>query len=58
MQTPDALKPIKTEADYEAAMELVGNLWDAKFGTPESDQLEALGILINQYETENLPISG
>lgn len=57
MQTTYALKPIKTEADYEAAMELVENLWDAKPGTPEADQLEVLGILIDQYETQQYPIA-
>ncbi|RCK41413.1 type II toxin-antitoxin system HigA family antitoxin [Thalassospira profundimaris] len=57
MQTTYALKPIKTEADYEAAMELVENLWDAKPGTPEADQLEVLGILIDQYEAQQYPIA-
>lgn len=57
MQTTYALKPIKTEADYEAAMELVENLWDAKPGTAEADQLEVLGILIDQYETQQYPIA-
>ncbi|MCC4242481.1 hypothetical protein [Thalassospira povalilytica] len=57
MQTLYTLKPIKTEADYEAAMELVENLWGSKPGTPEAYQLEALGILIEQYEAQQLPIS-
>ncbi|URK19024.1 transcriptional regulator [Thalassospira sp. GO-4] len=57
MQTTYALKPIKTEADYEAAMELVENLWDAKPGTAEADQLEVLGILIDQYEAQQYPIA-
>ncbi|MDG4721542.1 MULTISPECIES: helix-turn-helix domain-containing protein [Thalassospira] len=57
MQTTYALKPIKAEADHEAAMELVENLWDAKPGTPEADQLEVLGILIDQYEAQQYPIA-
>lgn len=57
MQTTYALKPIKTEADHEAAMELVENLWDAKPGTPEADQLEVLGILIDQYEAQQYHIA-
>ena len=57
MQTTYAIKPIKTEADYEAAMELVENLWDAKPGTAEADQLEVLGILIDQYEAQQYPIA-
>ncbi|WP_212733812.1 hypothetical protein [Thalassospira povalilytica] len=58
MQTPNALKPIKTEADYKAAMELVKNLWHAEPGTPKSSQLEVLGILIDQYEAQQFPIVG
>lgn len=57
MQTTYAIKPIKTEADYEAAMEQLEKLWDAKPGTPEADQLEVLGILIDQYETQQFPIA-
>lgn len=57
MQTPYAIKPIKTEADYEAAMEQLEKLWDAKPGTPEADQLEVLGILIDQYEAQQFPIA-
>ncbi|WP_412776037.1 helix-turn-helix domain-containing protein [Thalassospira lucentensis] len=51
------LKPIKTDADYEAAMELLDSLWDAQPGSPDADQLEVLGILIDQYETQQVPIS-
>tara|TARA_A100001391_G_C5063852_1_gene276695 strand:- start:1269 stop:1700 length:432 start_codon:yes stop_codon:yes gene_type:complete len=51
------LKPIKTDADYEAAMELLDSLWDAQPGSPGADQLEVLGILIDQYETQQFPIS-
>ncbi|MBO6808717.1 transcriptional regulator [Thalassospira sp.] len=57
MQTTYAIKPIKTEADYEAAMEQLEKLWDAKPGTPEADQLEVLGILIDQYEAQQFPIA-
>lgn len=57
MQTPDAHKPIKNAADYEAAMELIENLWDAKPGTPEADQLEALAIHVEQYESQQFPIA-
>ena len=58
MQTSDALKPIKTETDYEAAMELVKNLWNVEPGTPEASQLEVLGIMIDQYEAQQYPSVG
>lgn len=57
MQMTYAIKPIKTDADYDAAMEQLEQLWDAKPGTPEADQLEVLGILIDQYEAQQFPIA-
>ncbi|MEQ9348109.1 MAG: transcriptional regulator [Thalassospira sp.] len=38
-------------------MELIERLWDARPGTAEADQLEILGILIDQYEAQQFPIS-
>lgn len=49
-------KAIKTEKDYNDAIERLEVLFDAKKGTPEGDELEVLGILIDQYEKENFPI--
>lgn len=57
MQPTYALKPIKTETDHEAAIEHLESLWGAKPGTPEADQLEILGILIDQYEAQKVPIA-
>jgi HTH-type transcriptional regulator / antitoxin HigA len=47
---------IKTETDYNQAMEKLELLFDAKAGTPEGDELELLGILIDRYENEHFPI--
>jgi HTH-type transcriptional regulator/antitoxin HigA len=44
------VKPIKTEADYEAMLREVERLFDAKPGTAESDRLEVLTTLIEAYE--------
>mgnify|MGYP000200080850 CR=1 FL=1 len=54
MQTAYA---IKTKADYDAAMEQLENLWCANPGTPAADQLEVLGILIDQYEAQQFPLA-
>jgi HTH-type transcriptional regulator/antitoxin HigA len=51
------IKPIKTEKDYNQALERLEKIVDAKSGSPEGDELEVLGILINQYENEHFPIS-
>jgi len=48
---------IKNEVDDKAAIEQLDNLWDSKAGSPEADQLEVLGILIDQYEAQQFPIS-
>lgn len=44
------LKPIKSEADYEAALQEIERLWDAEAGTPESDMLDILVTLVEVYE--------
>lgn len=49
---PD-LKPIRTEADYEHAMEQLENLWGSKLGTPEGDRLDILATLIDAYEAKH-----
>jgi HTH-type transcriptional regulator / antitoxin HigA len=50
------IKPIKTEKDYNQALERLEVIFDAKAGSTEGDELEVLGILIDQYENENFPI--
>lgn len=50
------IKPIKTEDDYNQALERLEVIFDAKLNSPEGDELEVLGILINQFENENFPI--
>jgi HTH-type transcriptional regulator/antitoxin HigA len=50
------LKPLRTEADYEAALTEVEELWGAKTGTPRGDRLDVLATLIDVYETERYPM--
>lgn len=50
------IKPIKTKKDYQAAMNRLEAIFDAQPGTPEGDELEVLGILIDKYEQEHYPI--
>ena len=51
------IKPIKTENDYNQALQRLEIIFDAKVGSPEGDELEVLGILIDKYENEKFPIS-
>jgi HTH-type transcriptional regulator / antitoxin HigA len=50
------IKPIRTQADYEAALKDVENLFDAKPATPENDKLDVLVTLIEAYEAKHFPI--
>ena len=50
------MKPIKTEKDYTQALERLEIIFDAKGNSSEGDELEILGILINQYEQQYFPI--
>ena len=50
------LKPIKTEADYREALGRLEDIFDAKKGTTESDELEILGLMIDDYENNHYPI--
>jgi HTH-type transcriptional regulator/antitoxin HigA len=51
-----SLKPIRTEADYEAALAELERLWGARAGTPEGDCLDILATLIDAYENEHYPM--
>ena len=50
------LKPIKTKKDHQQALERLEVIFDAKKETPEGDELEILGILIDQFENEHFQI--
>lgn len=50
------IKPIKTEADYQAALNRLDVIFDAKIGTKESDEADILGLLIDDYENTHYPI--
>jgi HTH-type transcriptional regulator/antitoxin HigA len=51
-----SLKPIKTEADYQAALQEIEGLFEASPGTPAGDRLEILTTLVEAYEDKHYPI--
>lgn len=51
------IKPIRTKKDYEQALERLEVIFDAKKGTDKGDELEILGMLIENYENEKFPIN-
>jgi HTH-type transcriptional regulator / antitoxin HigA len=50
------VKPIRSDADYEAALKEVERLWGAKLGSRDGDRLDVLATLIDAYEAEHFPI--
>ena len=50
------IKPIKTDADYEAALQEIERLMDAESDTPEGDRLDVLVTLVEAYEAKHYPI--
>ena len=50
------IKPIKSEADYDAALVMIDGLMGAEPGTPEADELEVLVTLVEAYEAVRWPI--
>lgn len=52
----DAIRPIRTKADYERALREVRRIFHAKPGTADHDRLEVLGMLIDAYEEQHFPI--
>lgn len=51
------IKPIKTEAEYRAALAEIERLFDAPDDTPEADRLEVIVLLVENYEATHYPIS-
>jgi len=50
------IKPIRTKADYRAALKDVESLMAAKANTPEGDRLDVLVTLIEAYERAHFPM--
>jgi len=50
------IQPIHTEQDYESALDRIEEIFDANPGSKEGDELEILGILVDDYEKKHFPI--
>ena len=50
------VRPIKTNADYEAALARAETLMDAEPNTSEADELDVLATLIEAYEDKHFPM--
>ena len=50
------IHPIRTKADYRAALKEVERLWEAEPAPPEGDRVDVLVTLIEAYEAKHFPI--
>lgn len=50
------ITPIRTEADYRAALDHIATLMDAQENTPEGDLLDVLVTLVEAYERKHYPM--
>jgi HTH-type transcriptional regulator/antitoxin HigA len=51
-----SIKPIKSEIDYRLSLARLEEIFDAVAGTPESDEADILGLMIDAYERKHYPI--
>jgi len=50
------IRPIRDEADYDAALEAIDGLMGGEPDTPEADRLEVLVTLVEAYEARRWPV--
>ena len=50
------IKPIKTKADYRAALKDIEGLMAARANTPEGERLDVLVTLVEAYERKHYPM--
>lgn len=50
------IRPLKTKADYKAALKEVETLMQAKPNTPAGDRLDVLVTLVEAYEARHYPL--
>lgn len=50
------IKPIRNDADHEAALHRIEELWGAPPDSAEGDELDVLATLTEAYERERFPI--
>ncbi len=50
------VKPMKTKADYRAALKTIESLMAEKPNTPEGERLDVLVTLVEAYERKHFPL--
>ncbi|TGE13924.1 helix-turn-helix domain-containing protein [Hymenobacter elongatus] len=52
----NAIKPIRTEADYQQALTRIESIFEATPGTAEFDELDVLTTLVQAYDAVHHPV--
>lgn len=52
----NAIKPIRTEADYQQALTRIESIFEAAPGSAEFDELDVLTTLVQAYDAVHYPI--
>ncbi|KAF0110439.1 MAG: helix-turn-helix domain-containing protein [Chloroflexi bacterium] len=50
------IKPVRNEADYQAALKEIEKLMESQPGTPEGDRMDVLVTLVEAYEDRHFAI--
>ena len=50
------IKPLTSEANYDAAVARIDEIFEAKPGTPAGDELHILTLLVKEYDEKHFPI--
>lgn len=50
------IRPVHTDKDYQEALSRIEQLFDARPGSTEADELEVLGLLVDEFEKKHFPI--
>jgi HTH-type transcriptional regulator / antitoxin HigA len=50
------IRPIKTENDYNLAIQRIEKLWGANKNSPNGDELDLLTTIVEAYEIKHFPI--
>ncbi len=51
-----AIKPLKTERDYDAALTAIEELWGAEPNSADADRFDVVVTLVEEYEEDHWPI--
>lgn len=52
------IQPLHSNKDYQQALARIDEIFEAKPNTKKGDELEVLGILVDEYERDHFPIEG